>query len=104
MLDNGKLVIKTEKGEELICDVLFTFDSDETGKSYIAYTDNTKDEKGNVKVYANTYDKNGENLVLNPLTSDKEWKIIDNILASVIDMVKEKTDEANASAAGGKDE
>ena len=43
MLDNGKIVIKNDKGEELVCDVLFTFDSDETGKSYIAYTDNTKD-------------------------------------------------------------
>ena len=26
MLDNGKIVIKNDKGEELVCDVLFTFD------------------------------------------------------------------------------
>ena len=36
-------------------DVLFTFDSDETGHSYIAYTDNTKDEDGNIQVYASIY-------------------------------------------------
>ncbi len=95
MLDNGKIVIKNDKGEELVCDVLFTFDSDETGKSYIAYTDNTKDEKGNIKVYANTYDKTGEDLKLSQLTTDKEWKIIDNILASVIDMVKENSETEN---------
>ncbi len=100
MLDNGKIVIKNDKGEELVCDVLFTFDSDETGKSYIAYTDNTKDEKGNIKVYANTYDKTGEDLNLSQLTTDKEWKIIDNILASVIDMVKENSETEN----GDKDE
>lgn len=100
MLDNGKIVIKNDKGEELVCDVLFTFDSDETGKSYIAYTDNTKDEKGNIKVYANTYDKTGEDLKLSQLTTDKEWKIIDNILASVIDMVKENSVTEN----GDKDE
>lgn len=100
MLDNGKIVIKNDKGEELVCDVLFTFDSDETGKSYIAYTDNTKDEKGNIKVYANTYDKTGEDLKLSQLTTDKEWKIIDNILASVIDMVKENSEIEN----GDKDE
>ena len=100
MLDNGKIVIKNDKGEELVCDVLFTFDSDETGKSYIAYTDNTKDEKGNTKVYANTYDKTGEDLKLSQLTNDKEWKIIDNILASVIDMVKENSETEN----GDKDE
>ncbi len=92
MLDNGKIVIKNDKGEELVCDVLFTFDSDETGKSYIAYTDNTTDKAGNTKVYANTYDKTGDDLKLLPLTTDKEWKIIDNILSSVIDMIKEKTD------------
>ena len=100
MLDNGKIVIKNDKGEELVCDVLFTFDSDETGKSYIAYTDNTKDEKGNIKVYANTYDKTGEDLKLSQLTTDKEWKIIDNILASLIDMVKENSETEN----GDKDE
>ena len=100
MLDNGKIVIKNDKGEELVCDVLFTFDSDETGKSYIAYTDNTKDEKGNIKVYANTYDKTGEDLKLSQLTTDKEWKIIDNIRASVIDMVKENSETEN----GDKDE
>ena len=92
MLDNGKIVIKNDKGEELVCDVLFTFDSDETNKSYIAYTDNSKDESGNTKVYASTYDKEGEDLSLKPLTTEKEWKIIDNILASVLDMVKEKQD------------
>ena len=95
MLDNGKIVIKNDKGEELVCDVLFTFDSDETNKSYIAYTDNSKDESGNTKVYASTYDKKGEDLSLKPLTTEKEWKIIDNILASVLDMVKEKQDEFN---------
>ena len=95
MLDNGKIVIKNDKGEELVCDVLFTFDSDETNKSYIAYTDNSKDESGITKVYASTYDKEGEDLSLKPLTTEKEWKIIDNILASVLDMVKEKQDEFN---------
>ena len=95
MLDNGKIVIKNDKGEELTCDVLFTFDSDETGKSYIAYTDNTKDSKGITKVYASTYDKNGDDMQLNPLTSEKEWKIIDNILSSVLDMVKEQASGEN---------
>lgn len=95
MLDNGKIVIKNDKGEELTCDVLFTFDYDETGKSYIAYTDNTKDSKGNTKVYASTYDKNGDDMQLNPLTSEKEWKIIDNILSSVLDMVKEQASGEN---------
>lgn len=91
-LENGKIKIKNDKGEELICDVLFTFDSDETNKSYIAYTDNTTDENGNIKVYANTYDPTGEDLSLEPLTSEKEWKVIENILVSVQEKIREKTE------------
>ena len=90
---DGKLVIKNDKGEILECDVLFTFDSDETGKSYIAYTDNTKDENGNIKVYANIYDPNGESLKLEPITTEKEWKAINNILISVQEKVREVTEE-----------
>ena len=93
MEKDGKLVIKNDKGEILECDVLFTFDSDETGKSYIAYTDNTKDEKGNIKVYANIYDPNGESLKLEPITTEKEWQAINNILVSVQEKVREVVEE-----------
>lgn len=89
-MENGKLKITNDKGETLECDVLFTFDSDETNKSYIAYTDNTTDESGNVRVYANVYDPTGEDLSLQPLTSEKEWKVIENILVSVQEKIKEK--------------
>ena len=34
-----------ENGKEVVYDVLFTFESDETHKNYIVYTDNSKDEK-----------------------------------------------------------
>ena len=93
MEKDGKLVIKNDKGEVLECDVLFTFDSEETGKSYIAYTDNTKDEKGNIKVYANIYDPNGESLKLEPITTEKEWQAINNILISVQEKVREVVEE-----------
>ena len=93
MEKDGKLVIKNDKGEVMECDVLFTFDSDETGKSYIAYTDNTKDEKGNIKVYANIYDPNGESLKLEPITTEKEWQAINNILISVQEKVREVVEE-----------
>ncbi len=93
MEKDGKLIIKNDKGEVMECDVLFTFDSDETGKSYIAYTDNTKDEKGNIKVYANIYDPNGESLKLEPITTEKEWQAINNILISVQEKVREVVEE-----------
>ena len=45
----------TEDGQEITCNVLFTFDSEETKKSYIAYTDNTYEADGSIKAYAAVY-------------------------------------------------
>ena len=69
-----------EDGKEIECEVLFTFESDETKKNYIVYTDNTLDEQGNTKVYASIYTPNEENTNLIPIETDKEWKIIETIL------------------------
>ena len=57
--------ITAEDGKEIECEVLFTFESDETNKNYIVYTDNTTDE---------------ENIDLIPIETEKEWKIIETIL------------------------
>ena len=78
-----KFTITNEEGKEITCEVLFTFDSEETGKNYIVYTDNTKDEEGNIKVYASIYDPN-DTTKLEPITTDKEWKIIQIVLDEVM--------------------
>ena len=44
--------VMNDEGKEVECEVLFTFESEETKKNYIVYTDNTTDEEGNTKVYA----------------------------------------------------
>ena len=69
-----------DEGKEIECEVLFTFESDETGKNYIVYTDNTTDESGNTKVYASIYNPEEEETKLEPIEPDKEWKIIETIL------------------------
>lgn len=85
--------IINDKGEKVECEVLFTFDSDETNKSYIAYTDNTCDESGNVKVYASIYDKTGENKELMPIESEKEWLLVESIFSKIQEKVTETTGE-----------
>ncbi len=93
--DESKFVVKDENGEEKEYYKLFTFDSEETGKSYIAYTDNSTDEKGNIIIRANTYDPTGEDLSLQPLTSEKEWKVIENILISTQEKIKEEMEKTD---------
>lgn len=74
--------ITNDQGETLECEVVMTIDSDEFKKSYIIYTDHTMDETGNLKIYASIYDPTGASLDLKPVTEDKEWDMIEAILAS----------------------
>lgn len=83
MEEKNTFTVLDENGKEVTCEVLFTFDSEETKKSYIVYTDNTTDDEGNVKVYASTFDPNKENTELKPIESDREWKIVETILESI---------------------
>ena len=92
MEDKNSFKIINENGEEIMCDVLFTFDSEETKKSYIVYTDNSKDENGNVQVFASIYDPNVEDQKLEPITTDKEWKVIETILNTLQEEIKKKID------------
>lgn len=72
-----------DNGKEIECEVLFTFESDETGKNYIVYTDNTTDSEGNTKVYASIYTPDLDETKLEPITTDHEWSIIEKILGEL---------------------
>jgi len=84
-MEKGKIVVKNSEGTEIECDVLFTFNSDETKKSYIVYTDNTLDELGNIKVYANTFDEFSDSGELGPVETEEEWNTIEQIFESIKD-------------------
>ena len=79
-----------ENGNELVYDVLFTFESEETHKNYIVYTDNTKDAEGNVEVYASIYDPNDPHSKLEAIETDKEWKVIETILETLQEEVRKQ--------------
>lgn len=101
-VEGGEFWITNDEGKEVKCEVLFTFDSDETKKSYIVYTDNTLDEDGSTKVYASIYDPEGKERSLKPIESEKEWKVIETILTEIQESVKtEDDDETEASAEEG---
>lgn len=85
--------IFNDEGKEVECEVLFTFESDETNKNYMVYTDNTEDEEGNTKVYASIYNPDEEEPVLQPIETEKEWTIIETILKELQEEVRKGTDE-----------
>lgn len=86
--DNIFTIINDE-GVEIKCEILFTYENDETGVNYMAYTDNTTDEEGNTKVYASIFDPNEENPILLPIETEEEWQLINSILESLTDSNEE---------------
>jgi uncharacterized protein YrzB (UPF0473 family) len=75
-----KFMAKDKNGKEFECEVWFTFESDDTKKNYIVYTDNETDESGNIKVYASIYDPLQEPTELLPIEDEKEWKMVEDLL------------------------
>ena len=81
--------ITDSNGKTTEYEILFTFDSEETNKSYIVFTDNNKDKDGNIITYAATYEKDGNKLELNDIKTEKEWTLIENLLSQIEDKISE---------------
>lgn len=88
--ENGRyFTITDNEGKTISYEVLFTFDSDETKKSYIVFTDNNKDQDGSILTYAAIYTKKDDRLELKDIETDEEWSLIENILAQIEDKTEE---------------
>lgn len=82
--ENGRYFTVTDaNGKSIEYEILFTFDSDETKKSYIVFTDNNKDTDGSIITYAATYDKDGDKLELKDIETEREWSLIETILSQI---------------------
>lgn len=88
MNEKKKFKIKDESGKIIECEPLFTFESEETKKQYVVYTDNSKDKNGNVRVFASTYKITDKGQELLPIKTEKEWKVIETILESIQEETK----------------
>lgn len=91
----NKFKVIDKDGKEIEFEVLFTFESDETKKNYMVYTDNSTDEEGNVRVYTSVFKPDAEPLELLPVETEREWKIIETILDSIQEENKKNSEESN---------
>jgi len=80
---DGILKIVDTEGYEKEYSVLFTFDSNETNKSYVIYTDFSRSDNGNMRVFTSSYDKTDETGKLEPVTGEKELYTINEFLKEI---------------------
>lgn len=83
--NNKVFIAKDIKGNKKEYEVIYKFDSDQTKKSYVIYTDR-EEENGLLKVYANVYDKTGVDKNLYPIETEEEWNTIEAFLTKLEDL------------------
>ncbi len=61
-------------------EVVTAFEFKDTGKEYVVYTKNEKDENGNVTVYVSRVDRTSGNPQLFGVEDEEEWNRIKDVL------------------------
>lgn len=79
---DGIFTVQGSDGKNIECQLLFSFESELSGKVYIVYTDGSTDKDGNMSVFASAVEEyiNDEDITFTAITSDSEWKEIDKKL------------------------
>ncbi len=81
-IDKEKITIEKD-GKEVQCDILFTFDSEDTNKSYIGYTDNTIAKNGRKNIYVSSFDPLNGPSKLENITDEKELVMVRDVLKEI---------------------
>ncbi|SEM31301.1 Uncharacterized protein YrzB, UPF0473 family [Mesobacillus persicus] len=89
-MDHGEnnITVVDENGNEQLCEVLFTFDSDEFNKSYVLYypIGAEEDEEEEIEIHASSFTptEDGQDGELMPIESDEEWDMIEEMLETFL--------------------
>ena len=75
-----KQLLTKVNGEIKKYDIIIDFTSNDTNKNYVFYTDNTKNENGEVIIYMGSYIIEDELYVISPIKTDEEKELCNNIL------------------------
>ncbi len=92
MENENRLTYIDEEGNEILCEVLFTFDSEEFKKNYVLfYPIGEVDEEGNINVMAASYTEGEDGNVgeLFEVQAEEEWNLIEEMLKSFAEDMEE---------------
>lgn len=81
-MENEKIVVN-KHGKEVECDILFTFDSEDTGKAYVGYSDQSIGANGRKNIYVSAFDPILGMNSLEDITDEKELEMVRQVLAEI---------------------
>lgn len=84
--DSQYVTLIDEEGNEALYEILFTFDSEDFNKSYVLLYPYGIEEDEEVELQAYSYQESEEGLSgsLQPIESEEEWEMIDEVLATFL--------------------
>ncbi len=94
-MDENYLTVVDENGNESLCEILFTFDSDEFEKSYVFYVPvETKDDDEEIEVLCSSYvqEEDGSIGQLSPIENDDEWDMVEEVFNTYMNNMEEDED------------
>lgn len=90
-MDHGEnnITVVDEDGNEQLCEVLFTFNSEEFKKSYVLYypVGAEEDDSDDIEIHASSFipTEDGEDGELMPIETDEEWDMIEEMLNTFLE-------------------
>ncbi|MGG3798220.1 DUF1292 domain-containing protein [Metabacillus fastidiosus] len=88
-----QITVIDEDGNEQLCEVLFTFESEEFNKSYVLYyplgSDNDDDEEMEIHASSFSPSADGEDGELEPIETEEEWDLVEEMLNTFLDEEEE---------------
>lgn len=81
-MDEQKLQLE-RNGKVVDCDILFTFNSDDTMRSYIGYTDHSIAKNGRKNIFVCSYDPFDPEVHLENITDKREQAMVHDVLQQI---------------------
>jgi len=81
-IENEKIVLEVD-GVQKSYDVLFTFDSEDTNKSYIGYTDHSFADNGRKNIFFSAYNPLNPKMELEEVTDEREIAMVNDVLEQI---------------------
>lgn len=81
-INDEKLEIE-KNGKMVECDILFTFDCEDTMKSYVGYTDHSIAPNGRKNIYVSAYNPLNPKMELENITDERELKMVNDVLEKI---------------------
>ncbi|WP_246940669.1 DUF1292 domain-containing protein [Bacillus pinisoli] len=87
-----QITVIDEDGNEQLCEVLFTFESEEFKKSYVLYYPlGSDDDEEDIEIHASSFTANDtEEGELSPIETEEEWDLIEEMLNTFLDEEEEE--------------